>query len=254
MLKAGNNIKLMAFDRVPNRTDLISKYERIRKTFRSPLFRASRLRSLLRGLPWYGGLLELYSERPWPFFIEGTETPKYLPRFGKDARLQFRGITEDTFDMKPEEMDDEQRLSRIIQRLVNRYIEGRAASKAGRKIDDFPVETIDGKKRRDFPPDVREAQRKVCSDAFLAMRSRHDQDFVEYFVGSICSVPQVLSNLDYQFLTTILLRRTQRNAIGPVQPSWEDVKALAMTAVSAYASRVQPRETSASTPEGSQSA
>jgi hypothetical protein len=86
------------------------------------------------------------------------------------------------------------------------------------------------------------------------MRSRHDQDFVEYFVGSICSVPQVLSNLDYQFLTTILLRRTQRNAIGPVQPSWEDVKALAMTAVSAYASRVQPRETSASTPEGSQSA
>ncbi len=242
MIKLGNNIKLLALDRVVNRPGLVAKYERIKKAFRNPLFRAARLRSLLRDQPWYGGMVELFAKRPWTFFVEHERTPKYIPRFGTDARTQFRAIYQDTYEMTREQMSDIDRFSRIIQRLVNKYVEGRAEAKTGKRVKDFHKETVNGKVRRLYPNDFREAQQRVCSDAFLSMRSRHDQDFVEYFVGSICSVGQYLPPHDYQFLTSILMRKSQRDATGPILPCWEDVKALAMIAVSACSYSSQPRE------------
>jgi CRISPR-associated protein Cmx8 len=101
---------------------------------------------------------------------------------------------------------------------------------------------VNGKPRRIYPAEFREAQQRVCSDAFLAMRSRHDQDFVEYFVGSICSVAQYLPTDDYQFLTRILMRQSPSNVTGPTPPCWEDVKALSMIAVSACSYATQPRD------------
>ena len=241
MLKAGNNIKLLAFDRVINRPGLVSGYERIRGTFRNPLFRATRLRTLLRDQPWYAGMLELFAERPWQFFVDDEKTPKYLPCFSTDARTQFRAIYQDTHDMINNEMSDVERLSRILDRLVRKYVEGRAEAKTGKKIKDFAKEIVNGKQRRIYPKEFREAQQRVCSDAFLAMRSRHDQDFIEYFVGSICSVAQYLPMDDYQFLSRVLLQRSPATT-GPVPLCWEDVKALAMTAVSACSYATQPRE------------
>jgi CRISPR-associated protein Cmx8 len=244
MIKQGNNIKLLAFDRVANRPALVAKYDRIRNTFRNPLFRAAQLRSLLRDQPWYGGMLELFAERPWTFFVEHERTPRFIPRFGTDARTQFRAIFQDTQDMKNDEMSDSDRLGRIVQRLVNKYVEGRAEAKTGKKVKAFPKETVNGRERRIYPNEFREAQQRVCSDIFLSMRSRHDQDFVESFVGSICSVAQYLPSEDYQFLTSVLMRQSQKDATGPVLPCWEDVKALAMIAVSACSFATQPRESS----------
>ncbi len=244
MIKQGNNIKLLAFDRVANRPALVAKYDRIRNTFRNPLFRAAQLRSLLRDQPWYGGMLELFAERPWTFFVEHERTPKFIPRFGTDARTQFRAIFQDTRDMKNDQMSDSDRLGRIVQRLVNKYVEGRAEAKTGKKVEAFPKETVNGKERRIYPNEFREAQQRVCSDAFLSMRSRHDQDFVESFVGSICSVAQYLPSDDYRFLTSVLMRKSQKDATGPVLPCWEDVKALAMVAVSACSFATKPRESS----------
>jgi hypothetical protein len=76
------------------------------------------------------------------------------------------------------------------------------------------------------------------------MRSRHDQDFVEYFVSSICAVAQYLPPPDYQFLTSVLLTRPDPNPTGAKSLSWEDVKAVAMIAVSSCSYATQPREKS----------
>ena len=164
------------------------------------------MRALLREEPWHGGMIELFAEYPWPFFIEGDDTPKYLPRFGRDARDQFRAFYEDIHDMTFDEMDEDDTLKHlglVLQRLVNKYVEGRAEAKTGKKVKDFPKARpstarsgVDLSRRSSARPSSR-----VCSDAFLAMRSRHDQDFVEFFAGSICSVAQFLPRDDYQFLT-----------------------------------------------------
>jgi CRISPR-associated protein Cmx8 len=190
-------------------------------------------------------MIELFAEYPWPFFIEGNDTPRYLPRFGRDAREQFRAFQGDLKDMKPDEMDDEERLKHlglVIQRLINRYVEGRAEVKTGKKVKDFPKTTVDGKERRVYPQEFREAEQRVCSDTFLAMRSRHDQDFVEFFAGSVCSVAQFLPPADYQFLTQVLMTRPDPSPVGEKRLSWEDVKAIAMIAVSARSFQARPRD------------
>ncbi len=243
--KAGNIIKMLSFARVAARPGLVDDYDLIARTFRNPLFRAARMRALIREEPWYGSMIELFSEYPWPFFLEGDETPKYIPRFGRDARELFRAHYEDIQSMSIDTMNDDELLKQlglVIQRLVNKYVEGRAEAKTGKKVKDFPKKTVEGKERRLYPNEFREAQQRVCSDAFLAMRPRHDQDFVEYFAGSICSVAQYLPPADYQFLTRILLTKPDPNPVVRKGLTWEDVKAVAMIAVSAASFNVRPRE------------
>ena len=124
LVKLGNNIKLVAFARVTDRPGLTEEYSRIERSFRNPLFRAARMRALIQGEPWHAGMIELFAEYPWPFFIEGDDTPKYLARFGRDANDQLRAIAkdyEDISDMKHEELPEEERLkhlSVIIRRVV----------------------------------------------------------------------------------------------------------------------------------------
>jgi CRISPR-associated protein Cmx8 len=242
MQKTGNTIKLLAFERVANRPALIREYERLNQTYRNPLFRSAVLRGLLHDEPWYSMMVQTIAERPWPMFVESEKTPRKVPRFGKDARKNFKAISEDTQDMKTDEMSEDQALSTIIQRLIYKYVEGRAEAKTGKKVKDFKTEEVNGKKRRIYPKEFREAQQRVCSDVFLAMRSRHDQDFVEYFVGSICSVAQYLPATDYQFLTSVLLTRSDPTPTASKKLTWEDVKAVAMVAVSACSYATQPRE------------
>lgn len=75
-----------------------------------------------------------------------------------------------------------------------------------------------------IPPEYIEARQKICMDAFLAMRSRRDQEFIEYFTGTICSVPQFLPSDDYVFVSQALLE----------EDGWERVKTLSMLALSAH--------------------
>ncbi len=242
VVKTGNNIKLVSFDRVADRPGLIAQYEQINRVYRNPLFRSALMKALVRSGSWYAGMVELFAEYPAPFFMEGGDTPKFLPRFGKDARSKLQVIGEDTRSKEFQEMSDDERLATIVQRLVNKYVQGRAEAKTGKKAKDFALKQVEGKEVRIYPEEFREAQQRVCSDAFLAMRSRHDQDFVEYFVGTVCSVAQYLKPAEYQFLTHLLLTRPSPNPVGPQPLNWEDVKAVAMIAVSACAFNVRPRE------------
>lgn len=66
----------------------------------------------------------------------------------------------------------------------------------------------------------REAREKICSGAFLAVRSRKSrEEFTSFFTGTICSVPQFLPQYEYDSVAEALLG-----------DKWEDVKSLSMLA------------------------
>ena len=67
----------------------------------------------------------------------------------------------------------------------------------------------------------REAREKVCSGAFLAIRSRKSrEEFTSFFTGTVCSVPQFLPQREYEAVAGALLG-----------DKWEDVKSLSMLAL-----------------------
>jgi CRISPR-associated protein Cmx8 len=83
-----------------------------------------------------------------------------------------------------------------------------------------------------YPESWRDAQPKVVQEAFLQMRARRQrQDFVEYFAGTICSVGQYLPGPEYQALTEALLAKGDDGQ----GEAWEDIRALAMIAISTMA-------------------
>lgn len=258
MFKLGNNVKLLSFSRVADRPGLVEEYERIDKTFRNPLFRAARMRALLHRRPWHWGMTELFSEYPWTFFIEGDGSPKYLPRFGRDARELFNAHQQEVRDVTFDDMDHDDKLKSLgvlVRRLIASYVDRRAAAKMGLKYDELKVEVVDGKKRRIFddPEKYRENQRRVCSDTFLQLRSRHDEDFVEYFAGSICSVPQFFDEKkagELSSLMAVLMRRPSPNPVAQSPPNRDDIKTLAMVALSSHSFLVRKRDAQ---PEGSHS-
>ena len=247
MLKQGNNVKLLSFSRLAGRPGLVEDYGDVKKDYRNSLFRGTFMRALIRNESWHLGFAELLSQYTWTFFISTEESPKFLPRFGRDAREHLRSLEGSVPNMPIDDMNDEEKirhLSLLLRRLITRYVDGRAAGKLGLKLDKIPRKDVDGKSRLNPPDPARfqEAQQRVCSDAYLAMRSKHDQDFVEFFAGSVCSISQYLGMDDYKFLTEVLLTTPDRsNPVGPRRLCWEDVKPIAMFAVSAHAFNVRDR-------------
>ena len=78
-------------------------------------------------------------------------------------------------------------------------------------------------------PEYARANNKVCMDAFLAMRSRKDQaNFLNYFTGTICAVPQFLPEDKYRQLAAALLNPNR----------WEDLKSLSLLALSAMSQSI----------------
>lgn len=112
--------------------------------------------------------------------------------------------------------------------LVKAYVLRKTEEKAGGvKLEDFKdkrgMDPSTGKERRDVPQKYQEAREKVCKGVFLRLRACHArEDFVSYFTGTVCSVPQYLPEAEYQAVAEAILNEDR----------WEEVKALAMLALS----------------------
>jgi CRISPR-associated protein Cmx8 len=234
MEKRGNNIKTLAADRVLPDPGILDEYNPLREACRNPLYKTRRLRNLLRGLPWYAGMESTFNQYPWEFFVHSAEkTPRRIPFFGRDVRREVKARKKDLEAMGGDGiMSDEDRDDKLalrIYQLIRSYVNYKTEEKSGEKYQDF-------KNHKDesgnvlYPRKYREARSKVCSDAFLAMRSRRDQDFIEYFTGSICSVSQFLPEQDYLNVSHALIAQ------------WDKVKTLSMLALSAHSYLSEPRQ------------
>ena len=109
---------------------------------------------------------------------------------------------------------------RRVYALIGAYVEQRSHERSGMKRRDY-AKGEDGKIH--YPAPLREAVEKVAKDAFLAMRGRNEREFVAYFTGTICSVPQFFGRQE-DFITL-----SQALIADP-----ELIKDLSMLALSAH--------------------
>ena len=71
--------------------------------------------------------------------------------------------------------------------------------------------------------DLEEVRKRVCEGAFLRLRScKSRRDFINFFTGTICSVPHYIPKDDFERLSNALLEGE----------TWMDVKAVAMMTLS----------------------
>lgn len=223
--KQGNNVRMLAAERIAPETSVLKRYERLRQTRMNPVFKNFYLLNILQGNRWYEGSLDILTMFPIELLIYSrTRTPTNMPYFSIDSGRKFTDIHNNLKNMEEEEMKTEEGrddlLARRIHNLIRQYVRRKAENKSGTKIKNFKKE--DNKLL--YPPKYREAVEKVSIDVFLAMRGRREQDFVEYFTGTICSVPQFLPEDDYLLVSQALIND---------KDGWEKVKALSMLAISA---------------------
>ena len=208
---------------------------RDRDRFRNPLFRAGVMLALLEGKPWYLPMRATLMERPWPLFVRSEKTPAGLPWFAADVSKKFQDVSQD-YQEEVEAMSEIQnlgaapdrpkpRLERLVYRLIQNYVRRKTEEKCGIRWEDFKDNKVKdentGKERINIPREYQEAREKVVSDGFLAMRSRREQDFVDYFTATVCSVAQFLPEDEFCVVAKALLEEPEK------------VKTLALLAFSA---------------------
>ena len=201
--KQGNSVKAHTAGKIIPRQGLLSQYESVRQSCRNPFFKSQLLLNLLRGVDWTEGFLGLFSEHPSEFFIRTDKTPRQIPFFSTDVRKKFESIADELKRLEeahtmaeatvPQPQSLEKRtLEKRIYDMIGSYVRQKTEVRSKIKWSAFKdKKTPEGKMA--IPPAYIEARQKVCTDAFLAMRSRREQEFIEYFTGTICSVPTVPS-------------------------------------------------------------
>lgn len=115
-----------------------------------------------------------------------------------------------------------------VRAMTQQYVYRRAEARSGITYESFrnarTTDPVTGRTRVDEPQRYRDAREKVCGEAFYALRAcRSQEEFVAYFTGTLCSVPQALRGDDFHGLAEALLGTAD---------TWEDARALAMLTVS----------------------
>ena len=199
--KEGNNIRVLSNARISPSAAAVDEHRVIRDTCHDPLFRRQRLLNLVAGRAWWSG------------FDHWMETTRYKPRgdepalkpgqgvgassFCHDARSRFDGISR-KYQQEGQAMEKSDERNKdieiVVWDVVRGYVGRRAAARLGERYEGI-FERAKGQpelSRRLF-----EEQQRIALDAFLQVRSRHDDDFSHYFVETLCSVPQFMNETRY---------------------------------------------------------
>lgn len=196
--KQGNNVRILSQSRVDVRSDL-KRYSSLRQGYWNPFFRAQRVANYLDDAPWYRGMDRVVALQSWKQTINDNA-------FRHDAREAFENM---------EEIEENGREKLILQ-VVRTYLSRKMKTKHDLTWEDVKN---DEKKKEDW----RDKRGDLARDAFLAIRSRTGSDFVEYFTGTLCSVPHYIKEDQYLMLSRELLENS------------EDVRTLTLLALSASA-------------------
>lgn len=78
------------------------------------------------------------------------------------------------------------------------------------------------------PKLYRDACEKICSTAFYSLRAcKNQEDFLQFFSASLCSVPHALSSSNYQIIASCVLDQEKSEV-------WKEVQALCMLSLSKF--------------------
>lgn len=99
--------------------------------------------------------------------------------------------------------EDQQPLEAVVLGLVNSYLNRRLGAK-------HDISWAKAKESETGKQEYSEKKLKLARDAFLAIRARTGVDFIEYFVSTLCSVPQHLPDATFVNLSQQLYKDTDR--------------------------------------------
>lgn len=181
LVKEGNNIRLKSWTRVAIQSAAFFDEFRPLRELWSPLFRRQRMRNLLAGAARWTGFDRLISTTSTTLTFDERA-------FRHDARQFFELYQQEPQEQPVSDDDDpatpsEPEVAVLVYRAARNYVWRRVEQK----------HSLRWEKVKDNPKDLKtfnEKREEVARSAFLAARSRTGSDFVEFFAGTICSVPQ----------------------------------------------------------------
>src|SRR5947209_2793686 len=194
--KQGNNIRLWGTARIDPMQQMIDEYARIKSLFRYALFLRQRLLNMLNEREWFNGFGSLLSTTD----SEQTIGSRF---FRADVRTAFKDSMQSNQSTKGEQDDVDTEASKLpanqssvedlIYQLTGTYITAKLRSK-----HQLEWKSVQGSSREG---EYGEKKTKIAKDAFLSVRSRTGDDFIEYFVSTLCSFPQFLNEQGYGTLS-----------------------------------------------------
>jgi CRISPR-associated protein Cmx8 len=230
--KEGNNVRVSYSGRFEPKRSTVATYEALHDDFWDPSFRRIWLMNLVYDRPLHAGYEKFVATSPFKTMTIGSN------RFCHDAKRFFDIAKANEADMhnskqvedSADELDPQEDAAKpkdnsiesIILDVVRGYVTRRLESKY--KLV-WKEAKNDPKKRQEYS----EKREKLAKDAFLAVRSRPDNDFREYFAGTLCSVPQFLNDERYRELSRALRNEPSR------------VRTLTLLALSAAAYSSSPK-------------
>ena len=219
LVKQGNNVKTMKAGRVAADCKLIAAYRKLVPPpgqfapFRSTLFRRGLLVALLERQHWWQPFAQTFKTFEATVFLRPIGQPattaapksggkqknfrngklteagkKRPPQFAADAAQQLRQEFDEYTQLleRLTHMPDAPRppapLPVLVEQVVRSYLLGKAKKKCN--ID---PKTKMKELTKEQQADVYKRKRDVAQEAFLAAKSRHDQDFIAYFSEVLCS-------------------------------------------------------------------
>lgn len=177
-----SRIRLKSWTRVAIKPAAFFDEFRPLRDLSSPLFRRQRIRNLLADSARWAGFDRLIS-------ITSIKLTYDDCAFRDDARLFFELYQQQLQEPIVSDDDDDQAASAqpevaaLVYRAARNYVTRRVEQKHKLNWD----------KVKNDPKSIEEFNSKrgdIARSAFLAARSRTGADFVEFFAGTICSVPQ----------------------------------------------------------------
>lgn len=203
--KQGNNVRVLGLTRLNPDDSTINEYAQIRDGYWSPLFRRQCLLNLVNNSPWYTGFDALLCTLPYGRSIEDDY-------FRRDVREKLKALIDEEQTMDKSTTDEVPAIEPLIFRLVSTYVTRKLKAKYDLewKVEWKGLKNDELNQRPDYKK-YAETKAKVAKSAFLDIRSRTEQvDFINYFVSSLCSVPQYMKAEAYVELTQALYQETDK--------------------------------------------
>lgn len=192
----GNNVRLVYAARVEPDRQKVDEYTAFAKWLRDPIFRQQYLLNLLRGRNWFDEFDKLLSVRPITQTLQSTS-------FRIDASSSFEHAKKERENMSSVQDLASISIESLILKIVETYIFGKLESKY-----DLTWEKSKGDPKKELT--YREKKESIAKECFYAVRSRTDEDFINYFASTICSVPHRLKQDEFVFLTKHLYERPEQ--------------------------------------------
>lgn len=204
--KQGNNVRILSASRLDPEDSMLDHYAQIRDGYWSPLFRRQCLLNLVKHSPWYTGFDALLCTLPYEQSIENDY-------FRRDVREKLKALSNEMKYMNETgTVKNASSIEPLVFRLVGNYVSRKLKSKYSLewKAEWQSLKKEDLSKNPGYK-EYSEKKAKVAKSAFLDVRSRTEpMDFINYFVSSLCSVPQHMKTESYVDLSQALYQDTDK--------------------------------------------